>query len=436
MSNTTTSETETTVIHTTTTIGDTPDNETVSSVANVVTAVTETALNNSSDNVTVTVTATPSVTTSTDTNSNENSTTVEPPPSFTATITNGANATVSIPNSSSGPATPAAVLAMNPHQIIHSPHPHLIHAAHFPLHPKVLLKKDDKLVDPWTYAQLSMNDVILKPRSTDQPSESRDFVVGSIKGVDVSALKYNDLRKICVRLRCPNYKNQNKEGMLQLITIAKMKQDGLLPMDYDSDVLPSHPSANTPNASRTNSTVSSTPTATASATPTAASSGVVLSSPHTPLPVALLHDMATNTGVAAAGNAPGNLDTNGKRKSQGSSRESSSSMKKLRQGSEPLHTNPYHAMNMNMGLMSPATIAPVISQQQLQQQEEETHQTKQKIKQAELNLINFERFSKISDRIRKLRAHLSDETNEESIKELEEEIEQLKKKKAELSRGI
>jgi len=92
--------------------------------------------------------------------------------------------------------------------------------------------------DPWTYAQLNLEDVVLKPRSADQPSDSRDFVVGNIKGVDVSSLKYNDLRKICVRLRLPNYKNQNKDGMLQLITIAKMKEQGILPDDFVGEYLP------------------------------------------------------------------------------------------------------------------------------------------------------------------------------------------------------
>lgn len=224
--------------------------------------------------------------------------------------------------------------------------------------------------DPWTYAQINLSDVVLKPRSADQPSDSRDFVVGSIKGVDVSNLKYNDLRKICVRLRLPNYKNQNKDGMLQLITIAKMKQEGVLPEDFEGEYIPMGGPGIDPRMHGMR-TVGSSMTA---------QSG-------------MLHEFANNAAMTLTG----------KRKRQDQAAISPGAMKKI-DGSSKLQDAALHSAA--------------------------------KLDGAKLCIVNFELFTKVSDRIRVLRKALLTETNEDNKKEIEEEMIKLKTKKTELNSQI
>lgn len=61
--------------------------------------------------------------------------------------------------------------------------------------------------------------VVTKP---DPRGPKITYVIDEIRGVQVANIKYNDLRKICVRLRIPGYKHQNKDGMIELIARCKL----------------------------------------------------------------------------------------------------------------------------------------------------------------------------------------------------------------------
>ena len=290
--------------------------------------------------------------------------------------------------------------------------------------------KKEPSTDPWTYAKISLSDVRLKHRGIvekNKATDAKDYSVSSIKGVDVSALKYNDLRKICVRLRCPNYKNQNKEGMLQLITIAKMKEDGLLPQDYAYSSTQAVP---LPMPS------SSTSLTSALRVMNAAGTGQ--------LPLGVLQELASNTNanVSAAMAMkrkhdifnPSLMPPTGKRSRVNDSANVTTS-------NSPMSLMPMMngtgfiggAQNMGTGL--PEDPSNLNTNMNISKPGDDVLLSimTYKVEEAKLSMVNFDRFCKVSDRVKSLRTSLKDETDETNKKEIEEELVKMKAKKEELS---